>query len=151
MYINGIDETDNAIIHLLTKDARMSYSEIAERIGMTHTAVRNRIANLEKSGIIKGYTVTIDPQMAPGAMTFIAEIETEPGAYDEVTEILRNEDVVVTLCQISGECRLHAICVAESLQEMRDFAKRMRNAHNGLKRFAANTVLEVMKGSILPE
>ena len=88
---------------------------------MPNASIGKRIANLEKSGIIKGYAVTIDPQMAPGAMTFIAEIETQPGAYDEVTEILRNEDVVVTLCQISGECRLHAICVAESLQEMRDF------------------------------
>lgn len=151
MQINGIDEIDNKIINLLLNDSRISYSEIGIRIGMTHTAVRNRIANLEKNGIIKGYSIKVDPQMAPRAMTFIATIETEPGAYDEVTEILKGEDVVVTLCQIAGECCLHAICVADSLQEMRDFAKRIRNSHTGLKRFAANTVLEVMKGSVLPE
>jgi DNA-binding Lrp family transcriptional regulator len=151
MRINGIDEKDNEIVNLLLQDSRMSYSEIGERIGMTHTSVRKRIANLEKNGIIKGYSIIVDPQMAPRAMTFIATVETEPAAYDEITEILRREDVVVTLCQIAGDCCLHAICVADSLQEMRDFAKRMRNAHVGLKRFSANTVLEVMKGNVLPE
>jgi len=151
MYINGIDEIDNQIMNLLINDSRMSYSEIGKQTGLTHTAIRNRIAKLEKSGIIKGYSIKVDVQMIPKAMTFIASIETDPGAYDEVTEILKGEDVVVTLCQVSGECNICAICVADSIQEMRDFAKRIRNSHRGLKRFSANTVLEVMKGNILPE
>lgn len=151
MHINGIDEIDNKIINLLLEDSRMAYSEIGEQVGLTHTAVRNRIANLEKKGIIKGYSIMVDAQMAQGTMTFLATIETEPGALDEVTEILKNEPVVVTLCQTAGECRLFAVCAADSLQEMRDFAKRIRNAHPGMKRFTANTVLEVMKGNVLPE
>ena len=51
MRINGIDDKDNEIVNLLLQDSRMSYSEIGERIGMTHTSVRKRIANLEKNGI----------------------------------------------------------------------------------------------------
>lgn len=52
MHINGIDEKDNEIINLLLKDARMSYSDIGEEIGLSRTAVKNRVANLEKNGII---------------------------------------------------------------------------------------------------
>ena len=50
MNINGIDKTDNRIIDLLLEDGRMSYSEIADRVGLSRTAVKNRIDALEKSG-----------------------------------------------------------------------------------------------------
>ena len=54
MHINGIDEKDNAIIHLLLKDARMSYSDIGAAVGLSRTAVKNRVAALEDRGIIGG-------------------------------------------------------------------------------------------------
>lgn len=55
MRINGIDEKDNEIINFLLMNARMSYSDIGEKIGLSRTAVKNRIATLEKNGIIGGY------------------------------------------------------------------------------------------------
>jgi DNA-binding Lrp family transcriptional regulator len=148
MMIKGIDETDNKIIELLADNARMSYSEIGERLSLSRTAVKNRIDALEKSGVIKGYTVVVDPHKASGTMTYITTIETEPAAYDNVAEALKAEECVVTLCQVSGECTLHAVCVVESVDEMREFAKRMRNENQGLIRFYASGVWEVMKGSV---
>ena len=65
MQIRGIDETDNRIINLLLEDGRMSYSDIAEKVGLSRTAVKARIAALERNGIIKGYKAIIDPQAAP--------------------------------------------------------------------------------------
>ena len=59
MKINGIDEKDNQIINLLLEDSRMSYSDIGDRIGMSRTAVKKRISELEKSGLIKGYSMVI--------------------------------------------------------------------------------------------
>ena len=84
MKINGIDEKDNQIINLLLEDSRMSYSDIGDRIGMSRTAVKKRISELEKSGLIKGYTVVLDPQSSPSMMTFITTIETEPNAFDAI-------------------------------------------------------------------
>ena len=148
MKIKGIDEIDNRIIELLSYDGRMSYSEIGERLSLSRTAVKNRITALEKSGVIKGYTVVVDSHKASGTMTYITTIETEPSAYDDVAEMLKDEECVETLCQVSGECTLHAVCVVESTDEMRAFAKRMRNHNPGLKRFYAYGVWEVMKGSV---
>ena len=71
MLIRGIDEIDNRIVNLLLEDGRMSYSDIAEKIGLSRTAVKTRIAALERSGIIKGYKAIIDPQAAPEMMTFV--------------------------------------------------------------------------------
>lgn len=47
MQIRGIDEIDNRIVNLLLEDGRISYSDIAEKIGLSRTAVKTRIAELE--------------------------------------------------------------------------------------------------------
>ena len=82
MHINGINEKDNEIINLLLKDARMSYSDIGEKIGLSRTAVKNRVATLEKNGIIEGYRAVINPQESSEMMTFIVNIETNPEHFD---------------------------------------------------------------------
>ena len=43
MNINGLDEKDNQIVNLLIKNARLTYSEIGEQIGLTRVAVKNRV------------------------------------------------------------------------------------------------------------
>ena len=151
MRINGLDEKNNLILELLRQNARMSNTEIGEKIGLSRTAVKNRIREMEESGIIKGYSAVIDPQSSPEMMTFITIVETVPHVFDTVASLLKNEPCVVTLCQLSGECRLHAVCVAESIPAMRDFAKRMRNSTPGLKSIGAYNVWEVLKGNVLPE
>ena len=97
-------------------------------------------------------TVTFkDPQAAPETMIFITTIETDPNAFDGVASTLKNEKCVVTLCQISGDSAMHAVCMADSVEEMRAFAKRIRNTCPGLKKFHACNVWETMKGSVLSE
>ena len=150
MKFNGLDEKDNRIVNLLLENARTSYSDIGEKVGLTRVAVKNRIRALEEKGIIKGYHAAIDPLVVPQMQTYIAFIQTEPGAYDEISEKLRHEKQVVMLCQTSGNCSLHAVCVAETVQEMRAFARRVRTEHSGLIQFAAHAVLDILKGDLLP-
>lgn len=145
------DPVNEQIIDLLRQNARMSYSEIGNRVGISRTAVKSRIDSLESSGVIKGYKAVIDYPAAPGAMTFITTIETEPNAFDSIADALKIEPCVVTLCQISGDSVLHAVCVAAGIEEMRVFAKRIRASCPGMRRFTACHVWEVMKGSLPSE
>ena len=104
MYINGIDEKDNEIINLLLKDARMSYSDIGEKVGLSRTAVKNRVAVLEKNGIIGGYRAVINPQESPEMMTFIVNIETKAEHFDEAKQLFAEREETVTLIQTTGNC-----------------------------------------------
>ena len=54
MNIQGIDDIDRTIIKLLVDDARLSYSEIGKKVGLSRVAVKNRIKAIEDEGIIKG-------------------------------------------------------------------------------------------------
>ena len=55
-----IDEKDKLIIDALRQNARLSTKQIAKKANIPITTVFNRIRNLEKNGIIKGYSCVID-------------------------------------------------------------------------------------------
>lgn len=150
MHINGLDEIDNQIINLLIADARLTYSEIGEKVGISRVAVKKRVAALEEQGIIKGYHADVNPMEAPKMMTFVAVIKTRADSYDLISDALEQEDCVVTLCKMSGDNILHAICVADSMADMNNFAWRVRNKYEGLLSFSAQMVWEIKKGSVLP-
>lgn len=58
--IDGIDKT---ILNYLMKDAKKPILEIARSIGITGAAVHQRLRKLEKSGLIEGSKLMIDPRM----------------------------------------------------------------------------------------
>ena len=58
----NIDSINALIIKELLRDSRKSFTEIAKKIGITSTAVRNRYLNLKKLGIIIGSTILINPR-----------------------------------------------------------------------------------------
>ena len=151
MQINGIDEKDNLIINLLLKDGRMSYSDIAEEVGLTRTAVKNRITNLENTGIIKGYRVIVNPLESSGMMPFVLNIETHADTFDMTKEKLVNEDETVTVVHTTGNCHLMAICISSDIKAMRIFINKVYNEIPGIRAINAQPVLDVLKGSVFPE
>lgn len=151
MKINGIDRIDNQIIDLLLKNARLSYSDIGEIVGLSRTAVKTRIANLEREGIIKGYKAIIDPESAPEMMTFVVNIETKPEHFDECKSILVEAQETITVVQTTGRCHIMAICLATDIKAMRVYVNYLYNNVPGILSINANSVLDVLKGSIIPE
>ena len=59
MFFDGLDELDQKILELLIQNARISYSDIGEKIGLSRVAVRTRVQALEQKGIIEEYTTII--------------------------------------------------------------------------------------------
>lgn len=118
MYLKGLDELDRKIVALLTENARMSYSDIGEAVGVSRVAVRARIDALEKRGVIEGYTTIINPQKIGSAVSAYFEIETEPAQLQPVAEALDRCDTVTQIYFVSGSSKLHVHAVAASSEEM---------------------------------
>ena len=53
MFLDGLDELDQKILQLLIRNARMSYSEIGQQVGISRVAVKMRVQALEKKGIME--------------------------------------------------------------------------------------------------
>lgn len=151
MYINSIDEIDNKIVNLLLQDARMSYSDIGLQVGLSRTAVKNRVVVLENKGIINGYRAIVNPQESTEMMTFVVNIETKPEHFDEAKQAFADADETVTLIQTTGNCHLVAICIAPDVKTMKNFVTNKYKTLNGVTSISAHSVLDVIKGSIILE
>ena len=151
MNINGIDEKDNEIINLLLKDGRMTFSDIGEKVGLSRTAVKNRISALERTGIISGYSVVVNPQESPEMMTFVVNIEIQADCFEEAKQAFAEAPETLTLLQTTGRCHLVAVCVSEDIKTMRDFVNKVYKEVKGINSVTAQPVLDVIKGSIVPK
>jgi Lrp/AsnC family leucine-responsive transcriptional regulator len=56
-----IDAVDEAILRALEKDARMSFSDLGEQVGLSKTPSWSRVRELERRKIITAYRAEIDP------------------------------------------------------------------------------------------
>lgn len=146
MKLAGLDELDNKIVDLLLHDGRMSLSDIGKQVGLSRTAVRNRMAAMEKSGIIRGYQVVLDPQATKSGMTYVVNLETEASEFERVAQALAAAPETMTLMQTTGNCHLVALCYADSLETMRTFLRVLYNRTPGILSINAHAVLDVRKG-----
>ena len=145
MYLNGLDELDQKIIQLLVKNARMSYSDIGEKIGISRVAVKARIQALENKGIIEEYTTIINPQKINGAVSCYFEIETKPDSFKEVTDILNKNNIVTQIYRVTGRDKLHVHAVASSNEEMEHFLHDVRDTLPSVTSCSCNMILSRVK------
>jgi Lrp/AsnC family leucine-responsive transcriptional regulator len=67
-----LDEHGRKLLAELQADARLSLAELGRRIGLSPTAVSERMKQMEESGILRGYTVEIDREaLGLGVLAFI--------------------------------------------------------------------------------
>lgn len=58
--IANLDEVDWQILSILQMEARISFKELGQRIGLTGTAIAERVRKLEDEGIIEGYSIKLN-------------------------------------------------------------------------------------------
>ena len=145
MYLNGLDELDQKIVQLLIENARISYSDIGEKTGISRVAVKARIQALEKKGVIEEYTTIINPQKISGAVSCYFEIETKPEHLPQVTNLLYQNDIVTQIYRVTGRDRLHVHAVASSSDEMEHFLHNVIDALPGMISCSCNTILSRIK------
>ena len=144
MFLDGLDELDQKIVQLLIQNARMSYSEIGQKIGVSRVAVKMRVQALEKKGIIEEYTTIINPQKISGAVSCYFELETMPDALMEVAEHRRNE-IVTQIYRVTGKSKLHVHAVAASTDEMEALIYETMDKLPGVVECSCNIILSRIK------
>lgn len=55
-----LDDTDWKILEILQKEARSTYSDVGEAVGLTRPAARERVLRLEEAGVVTGYSADIE-------------------------------------------------------------------------------------------
>lgn len=111
------------LVKLLKENSRSSYVGMARHFGVTETAVRKRVKNLETNGVIKKYTIDVDPKKIGFDVDTLIGIDTMPEKYIHVMEKLRPMKEVMRLCSASGDHMLMIECWFENSREFSKFIK----------------------------
>lgn len=115
-----LDNIDRSILYLLQENARNSTAqEMAETTGVSASTVRNRIAQLESDGIIKGYHPEIDYEAANLQLKVTFVITVPPTEMEEYSERIRRTKGVIDIREmITGRRNLYVDVVATNSPEL---------------------------------
>lgn len=142
MYI--IDDLDKRIIRELEKDARRSFRKLSRKLGVSITTLSNRVSRLEKSGVVKGYSVLLDPESIGFDLTAIIEIVVSKGKLMEVEREIAKMGNVFAVYDITGSTDSIVIARFRKRREMSRFIKSLLGMRY-VERTNTHIVLNVVK------
>ena len=121
-----VDQTGWRLLRELQADARLSFSALARRIGMSTPAVAERVRRLEDSGAIVGYQATVDRARLGRPLGAFLRLTTSATSYQRVIALCGSLDAVIECHHITGEdCFLIRLAVT-SVAELEDVIARFR-------------------------
>jgi Lrp/AsnC family leucine-responsive transcriptional regulator len=99
-----VEDTDRQILAVLVADGRISYTDLAERVGLSVSAAHQRVRRLEQRGVIQGYTTRLDWEALDTTLTaFIAIRPIDASAPDDAPERLSHLGEIEACYSIAGE------------------------------------------------
>jgi DNA-binding Lrp family transcriptional regulator len=122
-----MDAMDQRIIALLADDARISYSDIGLKVSLSAPAVKRRVDRLRATGIIKGFTVVVDPSAIGWSTEAFVELfctgRTTPA---QLTAAARKHPAVVGAYTVSGEADALVHLRAADIGKLEQALERLR-------------------------
>lgn len=98
-----LDETDMRIVLALAENARIAHAELARMVGLSAPSVAERIRRMEEAGVLRGYTIDLDPAAIGLAITAWLRIRPLPGKLQKVAEILAETPEFVECDRVTGD------------------------------------------------
>ncbi|MCB5177514.1 MULTISPECIES: Lrp/AsnC family transcriptional regulator [Microvirga] len=115
-----LDRIDLSILEALRHSGRMTYQALSERVGLSARPCLERVKRLEQKGVIRGYTVLVEPSALGHDIIALAGIsmrDPSAAARQRLERALIAHTAVVELQVVNGEYDYIARIVAPSLAE----------------------------------
>ncbi len=140
----NLDELDYNLLDLLYIDSRMKYSEIAEKLEVSVGSVHNRIKSLEERGVIKKFTVQLDPEKLDLDLTVVIEMQIEVAYLSEVNNDLQKFTDIIALYNITGSTDILAIARFKNRRHMNEVLTSILKIKH-ITRTATHLALQILK------
>lgn len=142
----NLDELDLKILAILKDNARMGYTEMGGKIGISRVAVKNRIEAMEKKGVIKGYHADVDETavMSRGTHFFI-DIQADTCCTEDIQERLAADKRIRRIYNVSGRDRIFAEGFASNNEDAGYFLRTVVNRTKGILSSSLMIVASVLK------
>jgi Lrp/AsnC family leucine-responsive transcriptional regulator len=121
-----VDAIDLRLVELLRDNARVSFAELARKVGLSAPAVHERVGKLESSGVIRGYRADVAPEpIGLGVTALIGIVEESTANPDDVIEALRELPEVEACYFLAGPESFQLMARVGTIAELEQLVMRL--------------------------
>ena len=138
-----MDKFDREILNLLTQNSRQSVTAIGEVIGLSRTAVNERIRKLEELGVIQRYTIEVGDQTQQQQVCAYFEMTFRPFDLKAVKENIQAISEIRQAHALSGATDVLVYVEARSMERLMQVRQQLAELEH-LDKIVTSTALEQM-------
>lgn len=115
---NLLDANDKALLALLSANSRESTAELARKLELSRSTVKDRMQRLEKRGVISGYTIRYSEDFASGQIRAQVMISYDPKLASQIVRYLRQLPTIKAVYAVNGIYDMIALVSADSTLDL---------------------------------
>lgn len=122
---------DRAILRELAADGRCSFTDLAERVGLSVSAVHQRVRRLEQRGVLRGYGARLDgDEIGLPLSAFVSLTPIDPAAPDDYPKRLEHLPQIEACYSVAGDASYVLRVRVASPVALEDLLRQIREAAN---------------------
>lgn len=146
----ALDEIDKNILRILQANARTSYREIQDKLGISIGTIHNRISKLKQSKVVEGYTLRLNNEKLGYKLSFLIRINIDGKHTEQELKELTKIPEVCSIFHTTGEQSAALICRFKESNDVHDFIRRL-NEKRYITRTNSNMILKEYKNTSFVE
>ncbi|NIH80492.1 MULTISPECIES: Lrp/AsnC family transcriptional regulator [Amycolatopsis] len=124
-----LEQLDQAIARELAVDGRCSFTDLAERVGLSVSAVHQRVRRLEQRGVIQGYVARLDSEQIGLPLTALISLTpNDPAAPDDYPQRIEHIREIESCYSVAGDESYILLVRVASPRDLEDLLRRIREA-----------------------
>ncbi len=139
-----VEKLDLDILKILSRDGRSSHRSMAKDLVKSHLTIKNHVDDLEKNGIIKGYSANIDLEKLGYDIIAIIELTISKGKMMEVEREIAQKPNIFGVYDVTGKYDAIIIARFRARSELSQMVK-IINKSEYVIRTNTHLVLNVIK------
>jgi Lrp/AsnC family transcriptional regulator for asnA, asnC and gidA len=122
---SGLDDVDRKILTILQRNSRTPLREISKEVGLAESTIYERIKKLKDRGIIKRFTVILDPDSLSFKILAFILIKARAGMYGHVADELKKYPQICEVYETTGDYDMLVKIRTRSSEELNEFLDRI--------------------------
>lgn len=144
----SLDRLDIRLLSELQTDCGLTNDRLAERVGLSASAVQRRVRRLERSGIIERRVALVDPAKVGRTAHFVVGLEVErerPELVKKLREWILAEPAVQQSYYVTGTADYVLLIITRDISEFDVLMSDMMLANPNVRRFTTQVVMSTVK------
>src|SRR3954447_5681187 len=125
MAVESLDDLDLRILEALQENGRAGYAELGRTVGLSASAVTERVRRLEESGVITGYRCEVDPERLGLAIRAQVRLRYPTANYRPFHDLLASTPEITEAHHVTGEDCFVLTVLARSMRHLEEVTGRI--------------------------